>query len=191
MKYTTLLAGASAIVIGLGLAGASFAQTVNNSGNSGSTVDSPSLAIDHNSLAFDSPNQSVNVGGALSASKTVSVSKNIAKTDQDLKGVVVGNSYNFNPQQAAAAAAARGGDGGSGGGGLLAGGNGGSGGTAAAAGAGSTGNQPIQTGNITTNGAAFQNFAGISTVSFQTGIGSNALAASGVTANSSVSFGHQ
>ena len=113
--------------------------------------------------------------------------------------MVVGNTYNLYPSQAADADGGGSGHGGNGGNGGFhdgagdPGGNGGAGGSGpggSGAAAGSTGAQPIYTGSIAVEGAAFQNFAGILTTSFNTGIGANALSATGVTANSNVSFGH-
>ena len=187
MKYSIIVMTTTALALSLGLAGgaSAFVDTANGGGGMAGNylADSQnSLAVDHNNLSLLSPNNSMNL-----SSSTLSTPK--AVTVQDLKGVVVGNSFNFNPQQAAAGAGGVGGSGGTGGG-LLAGGAGGAGGDGYAAAAASSGAQPIYTGAIAVNGAAFQNFAGIQTASFNSGIGSNALAATGVTANANINFSH-
>jgi len=185
MKYSIIVMTTTALALSLGLAGgaSAFGDNANTGGMAGNYLaDSQnSLAVDHNNLSLLSPDNSVNLTSSnLSAPKAVTV--------QDLKGVVVGNSFNFNPQQAAAAAGGSGGSGGAGAG--LVGGAAGAGGDGYAAAAASSGAQPIYTGDIAINGAAFQNFAGIQTASFDSGIGSNALAATGVTANANVNFSH-
>jgi len=206
----SLILSTAAVVFGLGLGGNAFAlDSTGGSGNAGNDSGNSALASYNNLTATLTDNR--DQSSTTDINKTLTSTANIAKdnvttsvggdftislpyasTDQELKGVVVGNTFNLTPQQAAAAAAASGGSAGDGGTGLGLGGLGGPGGAAgnaAASSSASSGAQPISTGAISIDGAAMQNFAGIQTASFNTGIGSNALAATAVTANANVTFG--
>lgn len=118
---------------------------------------------------------SVNSGSTVSDTSSFTHIAVVSKNDLDAH--FGGTSISF----AAAAAAGNGGNGGSGG--VLAGGAGGSGGNGGAA-AGSMNN-----GSISQNSNAFQNFAGINTMTQTTASYNNNQAATSVAAYSPVGFG--
>jgi hypothetical protein len=170
-------------------------ETNTNSGNRTETETN----TDNSSISkVKNINDSINIG---SYSSTESRTENRATTDLELKGEVSDVTFNYNNNQAAGSAgsggnAATGGNGGNGGSAALGtggvGGVGGVGGAGAGGGAGaaSSGALNVYTGNISMDGAAFQNFAGIQTAANNTGLASNNQAATGVTANASIAFGH-
>ncbi len=195
--------GSGPAAIGLGNEAVNINKpvTVSDSGNTVATDSGNSSETNTKTVSVSevkNVNDSINIGSYASNDTRV---ENRATTDLELKGEVSDVTFNYNNNQAAGAGgsggdAASGGTGGNGGSAALGtggvGGVGGVGGAGAGGGAGaaSSGALNVYTGNIGMDGAAFQNFAGIQTASNNTGLASNNQAATGVTANASIAFGH-
>ncbi len=193
MKKSILL-GVSALVIGMAATTAALAGPVNANVASVVTDSMNSLELDGNSIGNKSVavnkteniNKSVNIGGAYTSSQSdvhTSV-RTEATTDQELKAETSDVNF-FLANNQAAGDGASGGTGGNGVGLSGPGGVGGAGGN----GAGSNGALNLYTGGVVQEGGAYQNFAGIQTASYNTGLASTSQAATGVTANASISFG--
>lgn len=189
MKKSVLL-GVSALVLGMAAGTAVLAGPVNSSvaslvNDSMNSVESNGNSIGNTSLAMNKTeniNRSVNINGAYTSTHTDVRTE--ASTEQELKAETSDINFFLANNQAAGDGAT----GGTGGSGVGLGGLGGVGG-AGGDGAGSTGALNLYTGGVVQQGAAYQNFAGIQTASYNTGLASTSQAATGVTANASISFG--